>query len=278
VIGSACSGIGGFERGLEMAGWGPVAWQIEPDPWCKQVLARHWPGVRIYDDVRFVSPRGLAPIDVLCAGFPCQGNSSAGKGEGLADPRSALWFSVRDLAAAIRPPRVLIENVASGAARWLPHVRRDLHLLGYRTRAIHVSAFDVGAPHRRRRVFVCAADPDRVVLREPEQWRPAGRPANRLRDGRKPESGDAGACGALADADAVRELRERGDEHAGWRWSRNGGRWSIVPPISGVADGVSRRLDGRVLEERCRMLGNAVVPQCAAAVARAFDLWAPWVV
>jgi site-specific DNA-cytosine methylase len=52
TVGSLFSGIGGLEHGLEVAGLGPVLWQVERDAHCRSVLERHWPDVRRYKDVR----------------------------------------------------------------------------------------------------------------------------------------------------------------------------------------------------------------------------------
>lgn len=173
TIGSLFSGIiGGLELGLERAGLGPVLFQVESDPYCLMVLEKHWPTVPRFADVRSVGSELPRP-DILCGGFPCQGNSSAGKGLGLKDPRSALWYEFRRIAEALSPAVVVVENVASGARRWLPHVRRDLHVLGYRTRAFQLSAEEVGAPHERARIFVVAhADGTRLEERCKQQaWR-----------------------------------------------------------------------------------------------------------
>src|SRR6478609_796701 len=88
------SGIGGFSLGLERAGMRTVAF-CEIDPYCRAVLARHWPDVRIYTDIRELNAATLASngivADVICGGFPCQDISTAGKGAGIGGARSGLW-------------------------------------------------------------------------------------------------------------------------------------------------------------------------------------------
>ena len=91
-IGSLFSGIGGLETGLERAGLGRVVWQVEQDTYCRQVLAKHWPDVARFDDVRSVGAGKLERVDLICGGFPCQDLSVAGSGEGLNGDRSGLWF------------------------------------------------------------------------------------------------------------------------------------------------------------------------------------------
>jgi DNA (cytosine-5)-methyltransferase 1 len=265
TIGSLFSGIGGLELGLEWAGLGPVAYQVENNTFCRSVLAKHWPEVPKYDDVSTLDPAVLPPVDILCGGFPCQDVSSAGKGAGLAGARSGLWYEYRRIVEGARPPWVVVENVASGARRWLPHVRRDMHLLGYRTRAIALSAADVGAPHLRRRVFVLAADPERVELREQSGWR--GGP-----DGEG--SALAGDDGADGDADAVGDTvhvgREgaKGQGHEGRPESPARGWWASEPHVGRVVDGLPGGLVGRERRDRLRALGNAVVPQCAEVIGK----------
>lgn len=275
TIGSLFSGIGGLDLGVEHAGFGPTVWQVEIDPFARGILARHWPKAKQHIDVVTVGKHNLEVVDLLIGGFPCQGNSVAGKGLGLADPRSGLWREFRRIVEEIRPTCAIVENVAGGARRWLPHVRRDLHMLGYRTRALALSAFDVGAPHLRRRVFVLAADPKRVTLRDEQQRLPARR-KDRVSDQGKDVAPHDGAKGSSSDRDGQGQLESRGREREGWRWTRvlpprgcplPGDRWTAESPISGVADGVSHRLD----RERC--LGNAVVPKCAEIAARVLREW-----
>ncbi len=165
-IGSLFSGIGGLEYGLERAGIGEVIWQVENEPYCRRVLEKHWPTVdRGVSDVKVAGKANLTPVDLICGGFPCQDVSSAGKGEGLSGAKSGLWYEYKRIVEEMQPTWVVVENVASGAKRWLPHVRRDLHMLGYRTRAYALSAADVGAPHLRRRIFVVAHS-EREPIRE----------------------------------------------------------------------------------------------------------------
>lgn len=78
-IGGLFSGIGGLELGLE-AELGTTSWHVERDPWCCDVLRRHWPESITYQaDIATVRAESLSGIDLLCGGFPCQDVSSAGR-------------------------------------------------------------------------------------------------------------------------------------------------------------------------------------------------------
>lgn len=151
------SGIGGFSLGLERVGMTTVAFcEIEPFP--RAVLAKHWPGVPIYDDVRTLTAARLAADgivpDVICGGFPCQDISVAGKGAGLDGERSGLWHEYRRLIGEVRPRFVIIENVAALRNRGLDTVLGGLSALGYDAEWHVVSAAAIGAPHIRERVWV----------------------------------------------------------------------------------------------------------------------------
>ena len=93
---SLFSGIGGLDLGLERAGM-TVVGQVEIDPWCRKVLAKHWPGVPVYADVRTLDGATVARPDVLCGGFPCQPWSVAGKRREEGDHRH-LWPEMARLA------------------------------------------------------------------------------------------------------------------------------------------------------------------------------------
>lgn len=256
MIGSLFSGIGGLELGLERATGMCVSWQVEIDPWCRKVLAKHWPQTKRYEDVKEVGAHNLDPVELICGGFPCQDVSGAGKRAGLEGARSGLWFEFLRIVTELRPRFVIVENVASGAKRWVPAVRNGLQQLGYRTRAFEISAFSVGAPHRRKRVFI-VADRNSEHVRNLEQREQVGRS----------KAVDSVACEARAASNSygVRELQQGGSVPNFWRWSRNADGWSVEPSVCGVDDGLSGRLDKG---KRLKALGNAVVPQCAEVIGR----------
>ena len=158
-IGSLFSGIGGLELGLEHATGGRVLWQVEKEKFCRDVLARHWPDAVRFDDVCTVGA-DLPAVDILCGGFPCQDVSLAGRRAGFGGERSSLWREYRRIAAILRPRFVVVENVpgllTSRGGHDFAEVLGDLAALGYAARWDVFRASDVGAPHRRERLFVLA--------------------------------------------------------------------------------------------------------------------------
>jgi DNA (cytosine-5)-methyltransferase 1 len=157
TIGSLFSGIGGLELGLEGAGLGPTLWQVERDPYCQEVLSKHWPSATRFDDVRGVGTGTLQPVQLICGGFPCQDISVAGKRAGLAGERSGLWREFARIVGELRPPFVLVENVAALLERGaLGSVLGDLAALGYDAWWDCLPAAALGAPHQRDRLFLLA--------------------------------------------------------------------------------------------------------------------------
>ena len=163
---SLFSGIGGLDLGLERAGFTIVA-QCEQDPFCRAVLAKHWPGVPCFDDVRTIDPSNVPGVECVCGGFPCQDVSVAGKGAGVdAGERSGLWREMFRVIDALRPRWVITENVPALRTRGADRVLGDLEGIGYACWPLVVGAGDVGAPHRRQRVFVVAYA-GRILRRTP---------------------------------------------------------------------------------------------------------------
>jgi DNA (cytosine-5)-methyltransferase 1 len=160
------SGIGGLS--LALSEWvRPVAY-CEIDAYARGVLlSRMRSGelavAPIWDDVSTLAGLRLPPVDIIYGGFPCQDTSLAGNGAGLAGERSGLFFQVVRLAKEIRPTFLFLENVPGLRTRGLSTVIQELSLAGYVGRVEVVSAEEVGAPHRRQRIFILAARADLVT-------------------------------------------------------------------------------------------------------------------
>jgi DNA (cytosine-5)-methyltransferase 1 len=264
------SGIGGFSLGLERAGFQTVAF-CEIDPWCRRVLAKHWPGVPCYDDVRQLDAArlradGIDSIDAICGGFPCQDISSAGNKAGLAGARSGLWFEFHRLIGELRPRYVIVENVADLLHRGLGDVLGGLAAIGYDAEWHCLPAAAVGAPHRRDRVWIVAypnADGWRCeVERLPQHADEQGQLRSQSDRLRAPGSG---ARPAAADADSGgRQYSGTWAEHVDVGQVRAAGlrQWGVEPELGRVVDGFPGRVD------RIRALGNAVVPQIPELIGR----------
>lgn len=285
-IGSLFTGIGGLDLGLERAGM-TVAWQVESDPWCQQILAKHWPHVAHYGDIHTVDPSDLEPVDLICGGFPCQPVSLAGLRKGVDDERW-LWPEMHRIVSHLRPRWVVVENTPGLLASWggFGDVLGDLAACGYDAEWESVPAAAVGAPHRRDRVFVVAY-PHSVTLRVP---------AFGVLGDCPPVPGDDGEDGAVSDPVGVGHVEQgvsagpwdgsgpvdvggegtpvsdSGRLGGGWWGGEPGepadpfatpqghGWWRVEPDVGRVVHGVPRGLDRR---RRIRGLGNAVVPQVA---------------
>ena len=158
------SGIGGFSLGLERTGGFETVAFCEIEDYPRKVLAKHWPDVPIFGDVKELTNEQVGSIDVICGGFPCQDISVAGKQAGIKEgTRSGLWSEVSRLVSEIRPKYVIVENVTNLLAgpseqrgRWFGRVLGDLASIGYDAEWHSVSASSIGASHKRDRVWIIA--------------------------------------------------------------------------------------------------------------------------
>jgi DNA (cytosine-5)-methyltransferase 1 len=155
TFGSLFAGIGGFDLGFERAGM-RCEWQVENEPHRCRVLAKHWPGVRRFRDVRECGSHNLAAVDVVCGGFPCQDISNAGKQAGIDGERSGLWSEYSRVIRELRPRFVVIENVSALLIRGIDRVLGDLAAGGFDAEWDVLRASRFGASHRRERVFIVA--------------------------------------------------------------------------------------------------------------------------
>lgn len=183
-VGSLCSGYGGLEIAIRNVFADiDLAFVADTDPFAAAILEHRFPGVPNLGDITEICYTELEPIDLLAAGFPCQDVSVAGGREGLLKGnRTGLWAEVARAIDELRPPLVFLENVhglRSAKAdspvelcpvcmgngdekpllRALGAVQGDLSALGYASQWDSVRASDIGAPHKRERVF-CLAYPD----------------------------------------------------------------------------------------------------------------------
>jgi len=298
------SGIGGFSLGLERAGMKTAAF-CEIEPYCRAVLAKHWPGVPIYEDIRTLSAdvleRDGIAVDAICGGFPCQDLSHAGKRAGLEGERSGLWGEYRRLIGEIRPRFVIVENVPGLLSLGMGTVLGDISALGYDAVWDCIPASAAGAPHRRDRVWVVAHTQHPNAHTQHPNAHNAGshRTAQHVVGETEPGDEQVGkprsVCEVLAEADNARlegwqrtSLSERASERIAGasgasmadasRSERERDRAVQGREQSGLADAgwwQSEPDVGRVANgvparaHRLKALGNAVVPQVVEIIGRA---------
>ena len=302
---SLCSGGGGLDLGLDAGarraglGGARAVCMVEGEAFAVATLAAQmeqgglapapiWSDLRTFDARPW---RGV--VDLVTGGYPCQPFSLAGHRRGESDERH-LWPDVARVVRECEPAWCFFENVAGHLSLGGHDVIRELQAMGYRTAASLWTAEEVGAPHRRERLFILAAHPERVRLRveqgwgrwshgpgaalardygtaralaDPErdtgnEWRPGD-----ASEGARGRDADRGALcpDHVAESDHRGQLQPEGRRPVVGRRTGDGGWWATEPDVGRVAHGVAARV------ERLRLLGNGVVPEQAA---RAFvGLW-----
>ena len=267
---SLCSGIGGIDLAAEWAGFETVA-QCEIDDYASKVLAKNFKGVPNLHDIRTVTNKrirefGIDPagITVISAGFPCQPYSLAGKGRGDRDDRD-LWGEVARVLEEVRPRWFVGENTpglfSREDQRYFRRILSDLTELGYQVGWGIWGACDVGAPHKRDRVFIVGRYTDgerakeKCSIQKRKNSESCGVGGNISDTAFKRRDKITIQCGQFIEG--VQE--ERGGRiqisgckpngmYSGAKW------WEVEPDVGRVAYGVSHWVD------RLRCLGNAVVP------------------
>ena len=201
------AGIDGIGLGLEPHGF-ETAWFSEYEAAPSRVLAHHYPGVPNHGDITAIDWSKVEPVDVLTGGYPCQPFSYAGSRGGDNDARH-LWPFYRDAIRHLRPRLALLENVPGHRSLGFGRVLGDLAEAGYDCWWTSLRASDVGAAHRRERVFIVAttADPGRIG-----QERRIKRTSDAQPDGLTEQSGLGLYSHDLA-PDAVGLRRQRRGEH-----------------------------------------------------------------
>ena len=276
------AGAGGGILGGKMLGWRTVcAVEIESYP-ASILVARQndkilapfpiWDNICTFDGRPW---RGL--VDVVSGGFPCQDISAAGKGAGITGSRSGLWKEMARIIGEVRPQYVFVENSPMLVRRGLGTVLGDLAEMGFDAEWGVLSAADVGAPHRRERIWILGSNTgferwierggdrkERQVLHdingspaqsEPERqgWQCWPREAS------KDVADTSSMYGKRKQPKLINtegwsksEKRQTGSCSNGFEW------WKSEPNVGRVANGVAARMD------RLKAIGNGQVPLCAA--------------
>lgn len=268
------SGIGGFALGLERAGMQVIAF-CEIDSFCQKVLRKHWSDVPIYDDVRKLTKAKLVEdevieadetVDLICAGFPCQPFSLAGKRRGTKDDRY-LWPEMLRVVSEVRPRWVIAENVygfvtlQGGVA--FERACADLENEDYEVQAFVIPACAVGAPHRRDRVWIIAHS---KCLGWKERTRQGVQPQKQKAERQDAHYSDSEGVTAYTDGQGLQgcgryEESSREIAVATSAWQKS---WfEAAARLCRMVNGIPNRVD------RLKALGNAVVPQLVEVIGRA---------
>lgn len=265
------SGIGGFALAARMVGGIDTRQFVEIDPYCQRVLAKNFPGVPTHGDIRTFTTQSRA-FDLITAGFPCQPHSQAGKRQASKDDRD-LWPELYRIICQVQPRWVVLENVRgllnSEAGRFFRGVLWDLARAGFDAEWAIVSASDLGASHRRDRVWVVAYSNGIRHSQQPPQLHPSS-DQERHHQASK-QAGRAKLHAPLPGGEIVADPNR--NRLAAWQSisqksggltqlkrldGRNGRGFASEPVLRRGDDGLPHRVD------RVRALGNAVSPQVAA--------------
>lgn len=154
------SGIGGFRSALDEVGGFECLGYCEIDKFAKQAYETLYDtkGEMYFEDARNICPDDLPDIDLICAGFPCQSFSLAGKQRGFDDTRGTLFFEVARVAAAKRPALLYLENVQNLLSHdkgWtFETILEVLDDIGYDVSWTVLNSANFGVPQSRNRVFI----------------------------------------------------------------------------------------------------------------------------
>jgi DNA (cytosine-5)-methyltransferase 1 len=273
---SFCSGYGGIEKGLELEGFEHrVIAYVEIEAYAianlvAKMESNQLDAAPIYTDLKtFPSEIFRDKVSLITGGYPCQPFSAAGSRQGEKDSRH-LWPYIRRHIDAIRPIQCFFENVEGHISLGLSTVVSDLAEDNYRTTWGIFSAEEVGAPHRRKRVYILGDSESRRLSRWTKDSEREGSKGICERSEEDLWCEFERSSQALADSKSigVQRLRtsrkQKSDSHGQQKLSvcqserSQNAQWPSEPRLGRVVDGCLDRVD------RIRMLGNGVVPQTAA--------------
>jgi DNA (cytosine-5)-methyltransferase 1 len=231
----------------------------EIKPFCREVLAKHWPDIPCHDDIT-TREFHEGEADVICGGFPCQDVSVAGQGAGLTGERSGLYRYLIRAIRLVRPRFAIVENVAALLGRGMGTVLGDLAEIGYDAEWHCIPAAAIGAPHIRDRIWIVAyPNGERELQSEGSKQNEWGWLGRSLIKTLSPDFNGAGF--------QERQLLPAVPRTAGFnddgKDSSVGSWWAVEPNLVRVVHGIPGRMD------RIEALGNAVIPQIPEIIGRA---------
>ncbi len=265
-VGSLCSGVGGFELGLEPEGF-EISWQCEIDPYRRTILNIDWPEVFCYRDITVMDFTAAERVEMICGGFPCQPFSSAGLKRGCEDDRY-LWPHILRAVRDIRPEIVLLENVPG--IRWVNDGREfgrifgDLAEVGYDAEWDSLPAAAFGSPQLRDRVFIISYPSESGRDERPRFFWKERRvePAVRSEHGASTEEETISDTYPEGRERAIREAVARAREGRQDANAVGPDWWPPEPPVCRVANGVPAQ------SHRLSALGESVVPRVIRFIGR----------
>ena len=172
-IGSLCSGYGGLDMAVEEYFNAKTVWMCDNDKYASVVIKERW-NLPNLGDLKAVDWTTVEPIDILTAGYPCQPFSHAGQRKGENDERH-IWPEIKTIISELQPKLAILENVRGHLTLGFKEVLQDLAEIRYDASWAIVRASDVGAPHRRERLFIIAKPSNsnsfRGIIRgQNEEW------------------------------------------------------------------------------------------------------------
>ena len=255
------AGAGGGILGGKLLGWRTVCaveWEKYP---ASVLLARQNDGILppfpIWDDVQTFDGRAWAGIvDVISGGFPCQDISAAGKGAGIDGERSGMWKEMARIICEVRPKFVFVENSPMLTSRGLDQVLADLAKMGFDAEWGVLGAANVGAPHLRERIWICAKQREFLPYSQynGNRWREQFTQSSKKTDARM-----ANTKKLLCYGSNNNQCRQKISKFRNCNGKKrfNNCWWEIEPSVGRVADGVAARLD------RLKAIGNGQVSEVA---------------
>lgn len=245
------AGAGGAAWAGKLLGWKTVGY-VEQDEYCQKVIRQRvrdgiFDDAPIFSDVRtFDGLPYRGKVDIITAGFPCQPFSVAGRQAGENDERN-MWPDTVRIIGEVRPAWCLLENVPGIINSYLGTILNDLAACGYDASWRVLSAAEVGAPHKRDRLWIMA-HAERVGKLQPE-----GRKQDERRRARNSGQEMAYPDSSMLERQgrAVGVQSQHGDiGRSSW--------WETEPAVGRVVDGMADR------RNRLKALGNGWVPIVAA--------------